>query len=164
MSAIGRLFGHNTALADRPAAGSEAQPALRLAILTCMDARIDIFGALGLAVGEAHILRNAGGLVTEDVIRSLAISQRRLGTREVMVIQHTNCGMQTLTDEEFADELRRHTGVAPPFATQAFTDLEQSVRQSVQMLRSSPFLLHRESIRRFVYDVNTHRLQEVSGE
>jgi carbonic anhydrase len=162
VEAIERLISHNHA---RSAAADDAPaaPALRLAIVTCMDARLDLFGALGLAVGEAHILRNAGGLITNDVIRSLAISQRKLGTREVMVIQHTNCGMQSITDDEFRAELLRDTGVEPPFEAQAFTDLEASVRSSIQRLRESPFLPYRDSIGGFVYDVSTHQLREIPG-
>jgi carbonic anhydrase len=160
VEAIERLISHNQA---RPAAADDAPaaPARRLAIVTCMDARLDLFGALGLEVGEAHILRNAGGLVTDDMLRSLAISQRKLGTREVMVIQHTSCGMQGITDEEFRAELVRDTGVEPPFAALAFTDLEASVRRSVERLAESPFLPHRDAVRGFVYDVETHQLREV---
>ncbi len=161
MEAIEQLLGHNREATLTPG-GAEARPALGLAIVTCMDARLDLFGALGLSPGQVHILRNAGGVVTDDVIRSLVISQRRLGTREVMVIQHTRCGMQAITDEELADELRLETGEEPNFTARAFTDLEASVRESVQMLRSSPFLLHRDAIRGFVYDVGDHHLREVT--
>ena len=162
MQAIEQVRQKNEALAGEVAVRTEANPALRLAILTCMDARIDLFGALGLEAGQAHILRNAGGVVTDDVIRSLAISQRRLGTREVMVVQHTRCGMQTITDDEFTAELVRDTGSSPPFAVRAFSDLEASVQDSVRSLRDSPFLVHRDAIRGFVYDVESHRLREVT--
>jgi len=160
MQSIERLLAHNVGLSSE-AAPTAAPPTLRLAIVTCMDARIDLFGALGLALGEAHILRNAGGAITDDVIRSLAISQRKLGTREVMVIQHTKCGMQSITDEEFRDELERDAGLPPPFTAEAFVDLEANLRESMRRLRESPFLSHRDAIRGFVYDVDTHELREV---
>jgi carbonic anhydrase len=126
-----------------------------------MDSRLDVFAALGLSGGEAHILRNAGGVITDDMIRSLAISQRRLGTREVMLIHHTNCGMQTITDDGFRAELQQETGVAPAFAIESFADVDADVRQSIERIRRSPFLLHNDVVRGFVYDVDTHRLREV---
>jgi carbonic anhydrase len=126
-----------------------------------MDSRLDVFAALGLRDGEAHVLRNAGGVITDDVIRSLAVSQRRLGTREVMLIHHTDCGMQTLTDDGFRAELQDATGVSPAFAIESFGDVDADVRQSILRVRRSAFLLHREHVRGFVYDVDTHRLQEV---
>jgi carbonic anhydrase len=136
-----------------------ARPSRGVAIVTCMDARIDVIALLGLRPGEAHILRNAGAVVSEDVIRSLAISQRRLGTTEVMVIAHTNCGMQSVDEEGLRAELEEAAGVAPEFAVGAFADLEESVRESLRRIRSSPFLL--DAVRGFVYDVETHRLREV---
>jgi carbonic anhydrase len=142
----------------------DLRPSRRLAIVTCMDSRLDVFAALGLGDGEAHVLRNAGGVITDDVIRSLAISQRRLGTREVMLIHHTDCGMQKLTDDGFRDELREATGVAPAFAIESFADVEADVRQSILRVRRSDFLLHRDGARGFVYDVETHRLREVSAD
>jgi carbonic anhydrase len=126
-----------------------------------MDSRLDVFAALGLGHGEAHVLRNAGGVITDDVIRSLAVSQRRLGTRDVMLIHHTDCGMMSLTDDGFRAELQDATGVAPSFAIESFSDLDADVRQSVLRVRRSPFLMHRDSVRGFVYDVDTHRLREV---
>jgi carbonic anhydrase len=120
-----------------------------------------VFAALGLQHGEAHVLRNAGGVITDDVIRSLAVSQRRLGTREVMLIHHTDCGMQSLTDDGFRAELQEATGVAPAFAIESFSDLDADVRQSVRRVRRSPFLLHTGQVRGFVYDVDTHGLREV---
>jgi carbonic anhydrase len=126
-----------------------------------MDSRLDVFAALGLGDGEAHVLRNAGGVVTDDTIRSLAISQRRLGTREVMLIHHTDCGMQKLTDDGFRDELREETGVAPAFAIESFSDVDASVRQSILRVRRSDFVPHRDAVRGFVYDVDTHRLREI---
>lgn len=141
-------------------ANPDPRPSRRLAVVACMDCRLDL-GALGLKAGEAHVLRNAGGVVTDDVIRSLAISQRRLGTREVMLVHHTDCGMEKLDEEEFAAELREAAGVAPGFAIESFTDLDEDVRESARRVRNSPFLTHREAVRGFVYDVATHRLREV---
>lgn len=140
----------------------DVSPSRRLAIVTCMDSRLDVFAALGLGDGEAHVLRNAGGVITDDVIRSLAVSQRRLGTRDVMLIHHTDCGMLKITDDGFRAELQAATGVAPAFAIESFTDLDADVRQSILRVRRSPFLLHRDSVRGFVYDVDTHRLREVT--
>jgi carbonic anhydrase len=139
----------------------DVQPSRRLAIVTCMDSRLDVFAALGLSDGEAHILRNAGGVITDDVVRSLAVSQRRLGTREVMLIHHTDCGMQSLTDDGFRAELQDATGVAPAFAIESFADVDVDVRQSILRVRRSPFLPHRDRVRGFVYDVDTHELREV---
>lgn len=142
----------------------EVEPSRRLAIVTCMDCRLDVFAALGLEPGEAHILRNAGGVITDDVIRSLAISQRRLGTREVMLIHHTNCGMQTITDDGFRAELQEATGVAPAFAIESFTDIDAAIKQSILRVRRSPFVEHRDMVRGFVYDVDTHALREVTAQ
>jgi carbonic anhydrase len=139
----------------------DVRPARRLAIVTCMDARIDVYAALGLENGDAHILRNAGGVITDDVIRSLAISQRRLGTREIVLIHHTRCGMQTITDDGFRAELQAATGVAPSFAIESFTDVDGDVRQSIARVRRSPFLLHTDAVWGFVYDVDTGLLREV---
>jgi carbonic anhydrase len=144
-----------------PAQHLDVKPRRQLAVVTCMDSRIDVFAALGLGDGEAHILRNAGGVITDDVIRSLSISQRRLGTREVMLIHHTNCGMQTITDDGFRAELQEATGVAPAFAIESFTDVDTAMRQSILRVRRSDFLLHRDAVRGFVYDVDTHRLREI---
>jgi carbonic anhydrase len=140
----------------------DVQPARALAIVTCMDSRLNVFDALGLEEGDAHVLRNAGGVITDDMIRSLAISQRLLGTREVVLIHHTDCGMQRLTDDGFRAELQADTGVAPEFAIESFTDLDAAVRQSILRVQGSVFLPHRDRVRGFVYDVDTHRLREVS--
>jgi carbonic anhydrase len=142
----------------------DVKPARRLAVVTCMDARLDVFAALGLEVGDAHILRNAGGVITDDVIRSLTISQRKLGTRAVMLIHHTDCGMMSITDDGFRAELQAEAGVAPAFAIESFTDAEADVRQSMLRVRRSPFVPHRDEVRGFVYDVDTHRLSEVTVE
>jgi carbonic anhydrase len=164
MDTIDELLANNRdfaePLADRHL---DVEPSRRLAIVTCMDSRLDVFAALGLGDGEAHVLRNAGGIVTEDTIRSLAISQRRLGTREVMLIHHTDCGMEKITDEGFATELTEDAGVVPEFAIGAFDDVDAAVRESLLRVRRSPFLPHRDAVRGFVYDVDTHRLREVTA-
>lgn len=139
----------------------DARPRCHLTIVTCMDSRLDVFDALGLAVGDAHVLRNAGGIVTDDVIRSLALSQRLLGTTAVMLIHHEDCGLQRITDESFRIELKRDAGVAPDFPIGAFTDVEESVRRSIARVVESPFLPHRDEVRGFVYDVDTGELREV---
>jgi carbonic anhydrase len=165
MSAIDGLLANNRAFASSlPAQPLDVRPSLRLAIVTCMDSRLNVFSALGLGEGEAHVLRNAGGVITDDAIRSLAISQRRLGTQEVMLIHHTKCGMQTLTDDSFRAELQEATGVAPAFAIESFSDLDADVRQSILRVRRSPFLLHRDRVRGFVYDVDTRELREIHVE
>jgi carbonic anhydrase len=164
MSAIEELLLNNAAFAvDSPRESLEVSPKRRLAIVTCMDSRLDVFAALGLGHGEAHILRNAGGVITDDVIRSLSVSQRRLGTREVMLIHHTDCGLMKITDDGFRAELQAEAGVAPPFAIESFSDLDADVRQSILRVRRSPFLLHREAVRGFVYDVDSHVLREVEA-
>ena len=163
MDVIDDLVANNDAFAaSLPPQHLDVRPRRRLVIVTCMDARLDVFAALGLREGEAHILRNAGGVITDDVIRSLAVSQRRLGTREVMLIHHTDCGMQSLTDDGFRAELQQATGVAPAFAIESFTHLDADVRQSILRVRRSDFLLHTDRVRGFVYDVDTHRLREVT--
>ena len=160
---IDELVANNQGFAaSLPTRHLDVRPSRRLAIVTCMDSRLDVFAALGLRDGEAHILRNAGGVITDDVIRSLAVSQRRLGTREVMLIHHTDCGLQTLTDDGFRAELQETTGVAPAFAIESFTDVDADVRQSILRVRRSSFLLHRDLVRGFVYDVDTHRLHEIA--
>ncbi|MEA2266635.1 MAG: carbonic anhydrase [Solirubrobacteraceae bacterium] len=162
VDAIDELLANNHAFAHSlPAKHLDVRPSRRVAIVTCMDSRLDVFAGLGLRAGEAHVLRNAGGVITDDVIRSLAVSQRRLGTREIMLIHHTDCGMQSLTDDGFRAELQAATGVAPAFAIESFTDLDADVRQSILRVRRSSFLSHRELVRGFVYDVDTHLLREV---
>ncbi|MGD9735583.1 MAG: beta-class carbonic anhydrase [Solirubrobacterales bacterium] len=162
MDVVDQLLENNQRFAgSRPTSHDAIEPRLRLAIVACMDSRLDVFAALGLEPGEAHVLRNAGGVVSDDVIRSLAISQRKLGTREVMLVHHTDCGMQKITDDGFRTELRESAGVAPAFAIESFTDVDADVRQSILRVRRSPFVPHRERIRGFVYDVDDHRLREV---
>ncbi len=165
MDTIDALLGNNQVFAANLAdLHLEVEPQRRLAIVTCMDSRLDVFASLGLGPGEAHVLRNAGGVITDDVIRSLAISQRRLGTREVRLIHHTDCGMQKITDDGFRMELQETTGVSPAFAIESFQDIEADVRQSILRVRRSPFLPHREVVRGFVYDVDSHRLREVEAD
>ncbi len=162
MTAVDEILAHNAELAASvPNKHFDARPSRQLAIVTCMDSRLDVFAALGLRNGEAHVLRNAGGIVSDDVIRSLAISQRLLGTREVMLIHHTDCGMEKITDDGFRAELQGDTGLAPGFAIESFVDAEANVRQSIRRVRLSPFLPHRDLVRGFVYDVDSHRLREV---
>jgi carbonic anhydrase len=142
----------------------DVRPSGRIAIVTCMDSRLDVFDALGLEHGQAHVLRNAGGVITDDMIRSLAISQRALGTQEIMLIHHTQCGMQTITDDGFRAELQADTGVAPAFAIESFKDVDEDVRQSIRRVRRSSFVPHTDRVRGFVYDVDTHRLYEVEAD
>jgi carbonic anhydrase len=137
-------------------------PAKRLAVLACMDARLNPYALLGLAEGDAHIIRNAGGVVTDDEIRSLAISQRLLATEEIVLIHHTDCGMLTFSDDDFRRQVQNDTGIKPPWAAEAFDDLEEDVRQSIARIKASPFIPRKDSVRGFVYDVKTGRLNEVS--
>jgi carbonic anhydrase len=137
-------------------------PGKKVAVLACMDARLNVYGALGLHEGDAHVIRNAGGVVTDDAIRSLVISQRLLGTREIILIHHTDCGMLTFRDDEVKAAIEADTGLRPPFALEAFPDPEQDVRQSIRRITASPFVPHRDSVRGFVYDVATGKLREVT--
>jgi carbonic anhydrase len=136
-------------------------PAKKVAVLACMDARLNVYGLLGLAEGDAHVIRNAGGVVTEDEIRSLAISQRLLGTTEIVLIHHTDCGMLTFGDEEFRSQIHDETGIKPGWPAEAFDDLDTDVRQSIARIQASPFIPNKESVRGFVYDVHTGALREV---
>jgi carbonic anhydrase len=137
-------------------------PARKLAVLACMDARLNPYALLGLQEGDAHIIRNAGGVVTDDGIRSLAISQRLLGTEEIVLIHHTDCGMRTFSDDAFKRSIQDETGIKPEWAAEAFDDLDENVRQSLARIRASPFIPRKESVRGFVYDVETGRLREVT--
>ena len=138
-------------------------PTRRLAVVACMDSRIDTFQVLGLGIGEAHIIRNAGGVITDDVIRSLCLSQRLLGTREIVLVHHTDCGLQKVTDASFKAELFADVGMKPDWAVEAFTDPHADVRQSIERLHSTPFLPHKEHSRGFVYDVNDGHLASVKA-
>jgi carbonic anhydrase len=136
-------------------------PAKHIAVLACMDARINVYAALGIQEGESHVIRNAGGVVTEDEIRSLAISQRLLGTKEIILIHHTDCGMLTFTDDEFKASIHAEVGIKPAWAAEAFNDLDADVKQSINRIKQSPFIPHKDSVRGFVFDVATGRLREV---
>jgi carbonic anhydrase len=138
-------------------------PARRVAIVACMDARLNPYGLLGLTEGDAHVIRNAGGVVTDDEIRSLSISQRLLGTEEIMLIHHTDCGMLIFTDDEFRRQIQQETGIKPEWAAEAFDDLAEDVRQSIARIKASPFIPKKDRVRGFVYDVATGRLHEVSS-
>lgn len=162
MDVIDDLIANNRAFTARHGQKHlDVRPTRHLAIVACMDSRLDIFAALGLREGEAHILRNAGGAVTDDVVRSLAVSQRRLGTEAIMLIHHTDCGMQKVTDDGFREELRQATGMTPAFAIESFTDVDESVRQSIVRVQRSLFMAHRDRVRGFVYDSDTGHLREV---
>jgi carbonic anhydrase len=137
------------------------QPRRKLAVLACMDARLDPVRLLGLEEGDAHVIRNAGAVVTDDALRSLAISQNLLGTEEIVLIGHTDCGMQTFSDDEFADRLERETGSRPDWRAHAFSDLDQAVRDGIERIRESPFVPRTDGVRGFVYEVETGRLREV---
>lgn len=138
------------------------EPSLRLAVVACQDSRLDPQALLGLGPGEAHYMRNAGGTATEDVIRSLVISQRFLGTREIVLIHHTNCGMLRFTDDDLLSSLHRETGLRPTWAVETFDDLDEDLRMSMRRVRTSPFIPHTDAVRGFVYDVETGRLREVT--
>ena len=137
-------------------------PARKIAVLACMDARVNPYGLLGLQEGDAHIIRNAGGVVTDDEIRSLSISQRLLGTEEIILIHHTDCGMLTFTDDEFKRSVQDDVGIKPEWAAEAFPDLDEDVRQSIARIQASPFIPRKDSVRGFVYEVETGRLREVT--
>jgi carbonic anhydrase len=163
MSATAQLMLMNEAYAaDFDLGDLAAPPTMKVAIVTCMDARLDPARALGLKPGDAHVIRNAGGVVTDDVIRSLSISQHELGTQEILVIHHTKCGMLTFTDEEFASARERDTGRRPEWNAGAFQDLDQDVRDSIRQILESPFIPRKEHIAGFVYEVETGRVREVS--
>ena len=163
MSATDELLANNDAYAAAFANGElPAPPAKKVAVVACMDARLNVFAALGLREGDAHVIRNAGGAVTDDTIRSLAISQRLLGTEEIVLIHHTGCGMLTFTDDDFKRAIQEETGLKPPWAAEAFPDLEEDVRQSLRRIETSPFVTKHQSARGFVFDVATGKLNEVT--
>jgi carbonic anhydrase len=137
-------------------------PGKHLAVVACMDARLNVYALLGLEEGQAHVIRNAGGVVTEDVIRSLAISQRLLGTTEVILVHHTDCGMLTFTDDQVKADIEADTGLRPHFALEAFSELERDIRQSIARIKASPFVPNKDSVRGFIFDVTTGKLQEVT--
>ena len=162
MSQTDELLKNNEAYASNfDKAELPLPPAKKLAVLACMDARLNPYGALGLQEGDAHVIRNAGGVVTDDEIRSLAISQRLLGTEEIILIHHTDCGMLTFNDDDFKRSIQDETGVKPSWAAEAFSDLDEDVRQSIARIKASPFI-PRKNVRGFVYEVETGKLREVS--
>ena len=163
MSQIDELVANNEAYAQRfDKAGLPLPPARKVAIIACMDARVSPYALLGLSEGDAHVIRNAGGVVTDDEIRSLAISQRLLGTEEIMLIHHTDCGMLTFNDDEFKHQIEEDTGIKPTWAAEAFSNLDQDVRQSLARIQASPFIPKKDKVRGFVYEVETGRLREVT--
>src|ERR687885_1752212 len=163
MSVTDELLENNAAYAESFEKGDLPLPPARgVAVVACMDARLDVHKALGLELGDAHVIRNAGGVVTDDEIRSLAISQRLLGTEEVILIHHTDCGMLTFNDDEFRRQIQEDTGIKPAWSAEAFEDLEEDVRQSINRIKASPFIPKKDSIRGFIYEVETGRLRQVT--
>jgi carbonic anhydrase len=147
--------------ADFDRASLPLPPGKRVAIVACMDARLNPYGLLGLNEGDAHVIRNAGGVITDDEIRSLSISQRLLGTEEIILIHHTDCGMLTFSDDDFRNDLQKEIGIKPEWAAEAFQDLEEDVRQSIARIKASPFIPRKDAVRGFIYDVSTGTLDEV---
>jgi carbonic anhydrase len=163
MSVTDELLRNNEAYAANFTQGDlPLPPAKQVAVVACMDARIDVHGILGLELGDAHVIRNAGGVVTDDEIRSLAISQRLLGTKEIILIHHTDCGMLTFTDDSFRADIQADTGIKPPWSPESFADLDADVRSSIGRIKASPFIPHRDAVRGFVYEVETGKLREVT--
>jgi carbonic anhydrase len=163
MSVIDELVRNANSYGESFASGElPLPPAKRIAIVACMDARLNPYGLLGLREGDAHVIRNAGGVITDDEIRSLAISQRLLGTEEIMLIHHTDCGMLTFSDDDFRRQVQAETGIKPEWAAEAFSDLDEDVLQSIARIKASPFIARKEQIRGFVYEVETGRLREVA--
>jgi carbonic anhydrase len=161
MSVTDEYLENNEAYAAQFSGPLPLPPANHVAVVACMDARLNVYGILGLQEGESHVIRNAGGVVTDDEIRSLAISQRLLGTTEIILIHHTDCGMLTFTDDAFKRSIQDETGIKPEWAAEAFTDLDEDVRQSIARIKASPFIPHKDSVRGFVFDVATGKLNEV---
>jgi carbonic anhydrase len=162
MTAIDESLANNARYAESFSGPLPMPPSSHLAVVACMDARLNVYALLGLGDGEAHVIRNAGGVITDDEIRSLAISQRLLGTREIMLIHHTDCGMLTFTDDEFKRSILDETGIKPHWGAESFPDLEEDVRQSIARIKASPFVPYTDAIRGFVFDVATGSLNEVS--
>ena len=161
MSVTDELLANNARYAESFSGPLPLPPSRHVAVVACMDARLNVYALLGLNDGEAHVIRNAGGVVTQDELRSLAISQRLLGTEEIILVHHTDCGMLTFTDDGFKDAIQKETGIRPPWAAEAFTDLEADVRQSIARIKADPFVVHKDRVRGFVFDVATGRLSEV---
>ena len=162
MTAIDEYLANNARYAESFSGPLPMPPSAHLAVVACMDARLNVYGLLGLGDGEAHVIRNAGGVITDDEIRSLAISQRLLGTREIMLIHHTDCGMLTFTDDEFKRSIQDDTGIKPAWGAEAFADLDEDVRQSIARIKASPFIAHTDAVRGFVYSVEKGTLAEVT--
>ena len=162
MSVTDELLANNARYAESFTGALPMPPSKHLAVVACMDARLNVYEILGLADGEAHVIRNAGGVITDDEIRSLAISQRLLGTTEIILIHHTDCGMLTFTDDAFKQSIQEDTGIKPAWAVEAFASLDGDVRQSIARIKASPFVPHTDAIRGFVFDVATGKLNEVS--
>ena len=162
MGITDELLVNNTAYAAQYIPDRPLSPARQLAIVACMDSRLVTFAMLGLDIGDAHIIRNAGGVVTDDVIRSLTISQRKLGTREIILVHHTDCGALTFTDDELRNELLNETGLKPTWSPESFVDLDADLKQSMTRLQRSPFLVDATQVRGFVFDVHTGQLREVA--
>jgi carbonic anhydrase len=161
MSVTDDYLANNARYAESFSGPLPMPPSRNIAVIACMDARLNVYGILGLNEGEAHVIRNAGGVVTDDGIRSLAISQRLLGTREIILIHHTDCGMLTFTDDAFKRSIQDETGIKPAWSAESFTDLGEDVRQSMARIQASPFVPHKDAIRGFVFDVATGKLNEV---
>jgi carbonic anhydrase len=161
MGITDELLANNAAYAQAYLPDRALKPKRHLAVVACMDSRLDVFAMLGLEIGDAHIIRNAGGVVTDDVIRSLTISQRKLDTREIILIHHSNCGALTFTDDELRNELLEETGMKPMWSPESFVDLDADLRQSIARLRQSPFLVDTTQVRGFVFDIHTGQLREV---
>jgi carbonic anhydrase len=163
MSVTDELLRNNAAYAGSFDKGDLPLPPARgVAVVACMDARLDVHKILGLEEGDAHVIRNAGGVITDDEIRSLTISQRLLGTREIILIHHTDCGMLTFSDDELKQQIQEEAGIKPHFSLESFSDLEADVRQSIRRIQTSPFIPHKDSVRGFIYEVETGRLREVT--
>ncbi|MCW5950700.1 MAG: carbonic anhydrase [Propionibacteriaceae bacterium] len=161
MSVTDEYLSNNARYAESFSGPLPLPPSRHVAVVACMDARLNVYAILGLGDGEAHVIRNAGGVVTDDEIRSLAISQRLLGTKEIILIHHTDCGMLTFTDDEFKRSIQDETGIKPEWAAESFSDLDEDVRQSIGRIKASPFVVHKDAIRGFVFDVATGKLNEV---
>jgi carbonic anhydrase len=161
VSVTDELIANNATYAESFSGPLPMPPAKGVAVVACMDARLDVYRILGLNEGEAHVIRNAGGVITDDEIRSLAISQRLLGTREIILIHHTDCGMLTFTDDGFKKSIQDDTGIKPAWSAESFPDLDEDVRQSIARIKASPFVPNKGSIRGFVFDVATGKLNEV---
>ena len=163
MSVTDEYLANNAAYASTFSGPLPMPPSKHVAVVACMDARMDVYRMLGLKDGEAHVIRNAGGVITDDEIRSLAISQRLLGTNEIILIHHTDCGMLTFTDDEFKRSIQDETGIKPEWAAEAFPDVAEDVRQSLRRIEASPFVTKHESLRGFIFDVATGKLNEVQA-